>query len=42
MMIPMSAFPPPWPVMKRGKRKKAPRLETVKSWARDRIMNARV
>ena len=33
MMIPMSAFEPPWCVMKRGKRKKLLKLDTVNRFA---------
>ena len=35
MIIPISAFEPPWYVIKRGKRKKQPRLDTVKKLATD-------
>jgi len=33
MTMPMSAFDPPWLIMKIGKRKKQPRLDTVKKLA---------
>jgi hypothetical protein len=34
MIMPTSAVSPPCPVIKRGKRKKQPKLETVKRLAR--------
>jgi len=33
MTIPMSAFEPPWLITKIGKRKKQPKLDTVKKLA---------
>jgi hypothetical protein len=37
MIIPISDFEPPWPAIKRGKRKKVPKLDTV-----NRLENAMV
>lgn len=39
MMIPMSAFEPPWCVMKRGKRKKLLKLDMVNRFAMPIMIN---
>jgi hypothetical protein len=39
MMIPMSAFEPPWCIMKRGKRKKLLKLDTVNRCAMPIMIN---
>jgi len=42
MIIPISAFEPPRPIMNRGKRKKQPRLDTVKKLAAAKRRNDEV
>jgi hypothetical protein len=39
MITPMSDLEPPWLVMKRGKRKKVPKLDTVNRLAKDMVVN---
>ena len=39
IIIPMSTFEPPWSDMKRGKRKKDPKLQTLKKLARAKVTN---
>jgi hypothetical protein len=42
MIIPMSDFEPPWLAMKRGKRKKVPKLDTVNRLAKAMVINGRL
>jgi hypothetical protein len=37
--MPISDLEPPWFVMKRGKRKKVPKLDTVKKLAKAMVIN---
>jgi len=39
IIIPMSDLEPPWFVMKRGKRKKVAKLETIKKLAKAMVIN---
>jgi hypothetical protein len=39
IIIPMSDFEPPWAVMNMGKRKKEPKLDTVKRLDKDIAIN---
>jgi hypothetical protein len=39
IIIPMSDLEPPWLVMKMGKRKKAPKLDTINRFAKAMVIN---